>query len=180
MIRLLNRLAAFLPLAVHIAFAAATARDLPARLGRTVDDPGMNTQICLAAWIVLVGACNIAFTFLDLRMPKFKDAALRLTGRSRQSLTQEARTELISRLQAVAETALLCLNIFFLAVYQAVYQANTPYPILQFPMTVLFVGFMLVPLLLLVLYIAIAVHRTTESSPSSPSEQARGRHDKTT
>jgi hypothetical protein len=180
LIRLLNRLAAFVPLAVHIALAAATVRDLPTHLGRTVDRPGMDTKLCLAAWVVLTLACNTAFTFLDLRMPKFKDAALRLTGRSRRPLTREARNDLVSRLQAVAETALLCLNIFFLAVYQAVYQANTPYPILQFPMIVLFVGFMLVPLLLLVFYIALTVHRTAERSPESPSEQARGQHDETT
>ena len=154
----LHQIIAFIPLSIHGAYAAATASHLPANLGRTVNTTGTPTDISLLFWILSVGACNLAFVLLYLRMPRFKDTALTLPGLPKKPLTPERRAELVQRLRGVARTAILGLNLFFLAVYQAVYQANVGRPIVRFPVTVLFVGFMVVPLLLIAVHVFLTVH----------------------
>ena len=162
----LYRLIAFIPLSVHAAFAAAVAEHLPARLGMTVDAPGIDTNECLIGWALLVGLCNLSFVLLYLKMPTFKDKSLSLPGLPR-SLGPEMREELVRRLRGVAETALLGMNVFFLAVFQAVYQANAAHPLIRFPVPVLLVGFMLVPLLLIAGHVGLTIHSVRGRFPSS-------------
>ena len=166
--RFLIRLLVFVPLSVHVAYATATIRHLPVRLGQTPDSIGTDRLNALILWFCLIGLCNLAFIFLHVRMPKFKDAALTLPGMKAVPSDPEARADLVSRLRAVAETALFSLNLFFLAIYQAVYQANTPHPTLQFPRAVLFVGFMVVPLFVVIVHVGLTVHRL--GNPPPPSE----------
>ena len=162
---ILYRLIAFIPLLVHAAFAAAVAEHLPGRLGMTVDAPGMDTTECLVGWALLVGLCNLSFILLYLKMPSFKDKTLALPGLPRNGLGPEIREELVRRLRGVAETALLGMNVFFLAVFQAVYQANVAHPLIRFPAPVLLVGFMLVPLLLVAGHVGLTIHAVRGRSP---------------
>lgn len=163
--RFLSRLLAFIPLSVHLAYAAATVHHLPARLGQTADSTGTDRLTCLIVWFCLVGLSNAAFVFLHMRMPKFKDDTLRLPGMKLGRTDPDLRAEFISKLRAVAETSLLSLNVFFLAVYQAVYQANTAHPVMQFQRAVLFVGFMIVPLFVVMVHIGLTVHRMGSETP---------------
>jgi hypothetical protein len=157
--RFINRLLPFIPLSVQLALVAATLEHLPPRLGQTADVTGTDTWICLAAWVAVVATCNGAFVFLHIRMPKFKDTMLSAPGHVYWLATPERRADFVQKLRSIAETALFGLNLFFLAVYQSVYQANALRPVVQFPMTVLFVGFMVAPLLLVVVHISLTIHR---------------------
>jgi Ca2+/H+ antiporter len=163
--RFFNRALAFVPLSIHIAYAAATLAHLPPDLGRTAATQGTKTAVCLILWFFVVGLCNAAFIFLHMRMPKFRNSFLTLTKRADSpEMSEERRAETVRRFQSIAETALLSMNVFFLAVYQAVYQANVLLPVMQFPMPVLFVGFMVAPLLLTAVHIAFVSWSLKEKS----------------
>ncbi len=166
----LNRILAFVPLSIHIAYAAATLGHLPPELGRTTSSPGTRTWICIVVWFSLIALLNGTFIFLHVRMSKFKDSFLTLSRKkSGEPLSAEGRSDRVRRFQSVAETSLLSLNLFFLAAYQAVYQANVLLPVVRFPMPVLFVGFMVAPLLLTAVHIAF-VGLSLSEKPTNGSE----------
>jgi hypothetical protein len=143
-----------LPFAVHIGYVLATASHLPAMLGGST---GTQTGYFLLIWLTLAALANGAFAFLLIRLPYFGSGMLKVPGQRYWLATGERKAELISRLRGICETALFSLNIFFAAVYQAIYQSNTFHPYLSIPLPVLVVFFMGLPLFFTVIYMIMAI-----------------------
>ena len=143
-----------IPFAVHIGYVLATASHLPSTLGGSA---GTQTGFFLFVWLTLVALANGAFVFLLIRLPYFGSSMLRVPGQRYWLATGKRKAELISRLRGICETALFGLNIFFVAVYQAIYQSNTFQPYLSIPLTVLLVFFMGLPLFLAVIYMIMTI-----------------------
>ena len=73
-------------------------------------------------WFGIVGSANLAFALLHLRLPKLGNRWLAVPGQAYWLATPERKSILVDRLRGISETALLCLNILFLAIYQTIYQ----------------------------------------------------------
>jgi len=146
----------FAPLAVHVAYLLATSRGLPAALGARAwaDDPGVSSRILLVEWLTILGCANGALLFLHVRLPHFSDKLLAVPGKAHWLSGPAPRAELTERLRGFLETALVLLNVFFLAVYQSIYQVAAPQPVVTMRFEILAVGFMGVPLLLIAIAFA--------------------------
>ncbi|MCP4199659.1 MAG: hypothetical protein GY762_21145 [Proteobacteria bacterium] len=149
------------PFALHVGYILATAAHLPTTIGGS---PGTQTGYFLGTWLTLVALANSAFIFLLIRLPYFGSAMLKVPGQHYWLATRERRDELISRLRGICEVALFSLNIFFIAVYQAVYQHNTVHPYLAIPFPVLVFFFMGVPLFFTVVYMIMAIRGLATSA----------------
>jgi hypothetical protein len=149
----LSRILWFAPLAVHIAYLLATSRGLPEALGARAwaDDPGVSSRVLLTEWLTILGLANGALLVLHVRLPRCSDKLLSVPGKAHWLSSPEHRAELIERLRGFLETALVLLNVFFLAVYQSIYQVAAPQPVLTMRFEILAVGFMGVPLFLIAL-----------------------------
>ena len=149
----------WIPLAAHIGYVIATSTHLPALIGRTADKSGVGFGLFLFTWFSIIAAANLAFFLLHLRLPELKELMLQVPGRAHWLSTPERKALLIGRLRGIVETALFGLNIFFWAVYQTIYQANAARPLIRLELPVLMVGFMLLPLALVVVQMALAIRR---------------------
>ncbi len=146
--RFLARTLFILPLSVHIGYLAATFPHLAGGVGRTAVSDGTPKGEFLLFWCLTIGLANLLFLGLYFSLPRMSDRMLRVPGAAYWLATPERRSELVARLKGIFETALLGLNVFFFAVYQIVYQANTLTPVLSFPPAVLITFFMIAPLLM--------------------------------
>jgi hypothetical protein len=144
------------PVLVHLAYLLATSRELPEAFGaRPWDaDAGTSTRLFLIEWLAIVGLADAALLAVHVRLPRFSDRLLSVPRKEHWLGSPARRAELVERLRGFVETALLLLNVFFLAVYQRVYQANAPRPAVSVSADVLVVGFMAVPLLLIAIAFA--------------------------
>jgi hypothetical protein len=142
------------PLAVHIGYVLATYSHLPPMIGRV---SGTQTELFLGTWLGIVTLANGAFVFLLVRLPHFGSRMLKVPGQRYWLATGERKDELVSRLRGICEIALFGLNVFFIAVYQAIYQGNTLHPYLFIPFSVLVFFFMGLPLFSTVVYMVIAI-----------------------
>ncbi len=142
-----------LPFAAHVGYILATFDHLPGQLGGD-EEAGTATWAFIVEWFAVLGAANLAFAVLHLRLPRLGDRMLAVPGRNWWLADGERRTGLVDRLRGVCEVALLMLNVFFLAVYQSIYQTNAALPILSLPPWVLIGGFMIVPLFVIAAYFA--------------------------
>lgn len=147
--RALGQLLWILPFAAHVAYVLATVEQLPASLGGD-GEAGTATSVFVVEWFAILGAANLAFAVLHLRLPRLPDRMLQVPGKEHWLATPEHRAELVERLRGVCEVALTMLNVLFLAVYQSIYQTNAALPILALPPSVLFPAFMVAPLLITV------------------------------
>ncbi len=109
------------------------------------------------AWFAIIAAANIAFVLLYMFLPKFKDASLKVPGQAYWLATKERREELVDRLRGIMEYALLGLNVFFLAVYQMIYQTNAFKPAMTVPMHTLVFFFMVAPMIMVVAAMLLTV-----------------------
>jgi hypothetical protein len=150
-VRHVSRILWVAPFAVHLAYLLATSRGLPETFGARpwAQDPGVSSSVLLVEWLAAVGLANVALLAVHIRLPRFSDRLLSVPGKERWLSTPEGRAALIEHLRGFLETALVLLNVFFLAVYQAIYQAAVPHPALSLRFELLAVGFMGVPLALI-------------------------------
>jgi hypothetical protein len=153
----LSRVLWMLPFAVHLGFGAAVFNHFPMHVGRTIERGGTPLVHFYALWFSTVAAADMVFVLLSLRMPHLKDRMFSVPSKAYWLSTPETRRELFSRLRGIIDAALLGLNVFFLAVFQAIYQANTVNPAISLNLPVLIVGFMIVPLLLLTAYLVAVI-----------------------
>jgi hypothetical protein len=157
----MQRISGFLwlvPLSVHMGYILATYSHLPEALGSS-SEVETSTIYFLLGWFAVLGAANISLYFIQLRLPYFGDKMLSVPGRDYWLSTPELRNELVEKLRGICETSLLCLNVFFLAVYQGIYQFNAINPSITFPVFPLVVFFMFGPLLLTAGYMIVATFR---------------------
>ena len=155
------------PFAAHIGYILATYEHLPPQIGSFSGDTATDRTVLLVEWFAIIGMANMIFSFIHVRLPRFGDRMLTVPGKKYWLADEERRAELVDRLRGVCEAALLGLNIFFLAIYQSIYQTNAWRPILFLPMSALVFFFMVVPLL-----VSIVAILSTMRSFASKARQA--------
>jgi hypothetical protein len=160
------------PFAAQVGYVLATFDQLPERLGGE-GEAGTATAFFIVEWFAILAAANLAFAVLHLRLPRLGDRMLAVPGRDWWLAEPERRAGLIDRLRAVCEVALLMLNVFFLAVYQSIYQTNAALPILALPPLVLISGFMLAPLVAVVAHFAWTLHSLARAARELPNGAAK-------
>ena len=159
--RHLGKVLWLVPLSVHIGYISATYWHLPTYFG--ADSVGATDRTALMIeWFAIIGMANLVFSLLHVRLPRFGDRMLAVPGKAYWLSTEERRIELVERLKGVCESALFNLNIFFLAVYQSIYQSNVVRPAVFIPQSVLVFFFMVVPLFVLTV-VVLAASRTLAS-----------------
>ncbi len=156
-----------MPLAIHLGYAIATYSHLPSVIGTGPGDPGTPLQTFAFGWAAITGAANFAFVFLYVRLPHFSPKDLRVPGQSYWLATPERKADLIERLRGICETALFSLNLFFAAVYQAVYQANAHAPFMTVPFPALITFFMALPILGLTAILGLTVAKLAKEARKS-------------
>jgi hypothetical protein len=172
-VRHLSRVLWLAPVIVHLAYLLATSRDLPEAFGAKPwsSDAGTSTRIFLVQWLAIVGLANAALLAVHIRLPRFGDRLLSVPRKDYWLGSGAHRAELVERLRGFLETALLLLNVFFLAIYQSVYQSNAARPTVSVPSDALVVGFMGVPLLLVVaafLRLLVGLRASARNAPTPP------------
>jgi len=80
---------------------------------------------------------------------------------------------MIDRLRGVCEIILLLINVFFLAVYQNIYQTNVPAPVISVSPKILIPAFMVLPLVAIVfafLFVmrGLAANARRKQGPAGP------------
>ena len=130
-----------IPLAIHVGYFMAVANHLPLSLGADLQSIGTTKRIFVLEWFGMIGFANFAFFILHLKLPYLKDRHLKTPGSTYWLSSKEAKAELVDRLRGMCEMVLLSLNVFFLAVFQKIYQTNVVRPRLTFPGDILFWGF---------------------------------------
>ncbi len=163
----MGRLLWIIPFATHIAYVLATYGHLPPTIGQTFEDPGVSLRLFFILWFALIGLANVLFLILYRRLPKLKDRMLQVPGQEHWLSTPETRAELIRRLRGVIDAAMLGLNLFFLSVYQLIYQSNTFRPVIAFPIPVLMGGFMVLSLLTVAVAMILTVRSLSVDAKSN-------------
>jgi hypothetical protein len=157
--RTLTRLLWLVPLAAHTGYLLAVRDTLPAFLGAGPDEPGASTATFLAEWILVIALSNAAFAFIHVRLPRFRDSMLSVPGRQHWLASPERRAELVERLRGLCETTLLFLNVFYLGVFQSIYQMNSLRPLVSFERPVLFAFFIALPALAMLASVLVTMRR---------------------
>lgn len=147
---------------MHLALSLATADHLPPNVGQSA----MPIAYFFIGWFCIIGCANLAFIILRARMPHLKDRWLAVPNRAYWLSSEARRQVLVDRLQGICEIALLGLNVFFMAVYQAIYQSNAHQPVIAVPMAVLVFFFMVVPVL--AIGVAVLIYLRALAQGSSP------------
>lgn len=153
----LGRVLWIVPLAVHVGYLLATREQLPSELGADPGQRGTGVSLFVAEWLVVLGAANLAFVLLHARLPRMSDRMLSVPGKSYWLSTPKRRSIAVEKLRGIVETALLLLDVFFLAVYQLIYQTNVAEPVVSLPQTALIVLFMVLPLVGIALAMLLAL-----------------------
>lgn len=144
--RFLSRFLGLLPLALHVTYLALTFAGLPPRVGVGPASPGTPRGAFLLEWLVIVVAANLAFVALSFLLPRLDDRRFRVPAKEHWLAAPERRAELVDRIRGLIDSVLLGQNVFFLAVYQAVYQSNAVKPALHLSLGLLASFFMALPL----------------------------------
>jgi hypothetical protein len=155
------------PLAIHLGYAMATYTHLPPVIGTGPGDPGTTLDTFYLGWFAITGIANGAFVYLYLRLPRFSANLLRVPGHNYWLATPERKNDLVERLRGICETALFSLNVFFAAVFQAIYQSNAASPYLIVPLYSLVIFFMALPILVLAVTMVITVAQITTTARNS-------------
>lgn len=146
-----------IPFFAHLGYGLATFDHLPVKIGTNLNDPGTWRWVFGLEWGATLLISNGLMLFIYIRMPHLKDHWLAVPGRAHWLQDSEHRSDLIERLRGIVEISLLGLNVFFIAVYQYIYQANTASPILSIRLEVLFFFFLALPLLAMLMAIALSI-----------------------
>lgn len=151
--RQLSRILWLAPFAAHVAYLLATSGAMPEAFGARPweDDPGIPSRLLVAGWLGAVGLANVALLAVHLRLPRLSDRLLAVPGKERWLAGPKSRAALVEHLRGFLESALVLLNVFFLAVYQGIYQAAVQRPVLTVGFGILVAGFMAAPLALVAL-----------------------------
>jgi hypothetical protein len=155
--RHLGRILWLIPFAAQIGYLLATSDDLPRLVGGSPGDPGTRLSLFVAEWFAVIGLANAAFVFVHLRLPTFSDRMLSVPGKEHWLSTPQTRAVLVERLRGVCESALLMLNVFFLAVYQSIYQTNASRPVITVPEKILIPCFMALPVAVILASVLLAM-----------------------
>ena len=139
-----------LPVAAHIGYILATYDKLPGTIGSGGGEGGTNIYVFIVQWFTLVGLANVAFAFIHIRLPRFSDRMLSVPNKDYWLENTQRRARLVERIREQIEATLLMMNIFFLAVYQNIYQTNVQGPVLQIQQMILVSFFMILPLVIVV------------------------------
>ena len=145
--RFLTRVLWLVPFGVHAGYALATCGHMPAEL-RGARGAGTSVALFFLLWAATIILSNLTFLALCLRLPRMRGKMLSVPRRSYWLSGPEQRAELIQRLRGIVGVAMFGLNVFFLAVYQSIYQANARPPMVFVPMEVLVFFFMVAPLVI--------------------------------
>jgi hypothetical protein len=170
----LSRVIWLVPVMVHLAYLLATSRAFPEAFGAKPwsSDPGTSTRIFLVEWLSIVGLANAALLAVHIRLPRFGNRLLSVPRKDHWLGSDTRRAELVERLRGLIETALVLLNVFFLAVYQSVYQANAAKPAVSIPADVLVVGFMAVPILLIgIAFVRLVIGLRSSARKEAPQRE---------
>ena len=135
-----------LPVAAHIGYILATHDKLPVMIGSGGGEEGTNVYIFIVQWFAMVGLANVAFAFIHMRLPRFSDKMLSVPNKDYWLENTERRARLVERIREQIEATLLMMNIFFLAVYQNIYQTNVEGPVVHIRPMILVPFFMILPL----------------------------------
>lgn len=139
------------PLIVHGAYFAANYSFLPQRIGEPPETVISRTVFALE-WIAIVSLSNVVLWGIWYRMPRFSNKVLSVPNREYWLKTDENRTALIERLQNLLESILVLVNVFFLGIFQWIYQSNVSSPVMHLPRIVLIGGFLTLPLLMILFF----------------------------
>lgn len=173
----ISRFLWLIPFAAQVAYIFATHEEMPRLMGATANDPGTRAYMFIAEWFAVVGMANIIFVFVDLRLPSFSDRMLSVPGKSYWLSTPATRAALVEKLRGICEAALLLLNIFFLAVYQFIYQTNVARPVFQIPGNILLFGFVALPIAVIVGYILWTLWALSSTARSIAAAQKDSKND---
>jgi uncharacterized membrane protein len=170
----LNTLLWLVPLVIHVAYLATTAQRLPASVGAGIETPGTPRQIFVASWALSLILSNAALIWIALRLDSFRDHLLSVPRKDYWLGTARRRRQAVSRIMSIVETALFSLNVFFLSIYQLIYQTNVATPLVSFPRIVLIVGFTATPLFLFFITLVSSLLRfQREAAPVQAGEDER-------
>ena len=142
----LGQLIWLVPLALHAGYFLATVFHFSPLLRVAEQSHEIARWQFAVGWCAVIGAANLAFLVLIYWLPRMRDSMLQVPGRDYWLSTSELRIELVSRLRGVCSSALFGLNIFFLAVYQMIYQSHVSRPFLVMSQVYLIIFFMIIPL----------------------------------
>ena len=140
-----------LPFTVHAAYFTATVRFFPEKVGPS-QGAAVSRAVFSTEWLVIVIISNVLLLVFWRLMPRLNDRMLGVPNREYWLKNSENRTELIQTLQNLLETILVLINIFFLGIYQWVYQSNVLTPVIRLPLMLLIAGFITFPLALIAVY----------------------------
>ncbi len=155
--RHLGKVLWLVPLVSHIAYILATYGHLPTEIGQDPGNAGISQKTFFLGWCSIISAANIVFVFIHIRLPHFSDRVLNVPGQAFWLANENRKRELIERLQGICETALLGLNVFFLSIYQSIYQTNVYRPVITIPLSQLLFFFMVLPLLVVAISMLITI-----------------------
>lgn len=135
------------PLSIHLGYFWATLQHFPDVLTMAAEG-GQASRLNFAfGWCGVVFMANMIFWGLLIWLPKMRDSMLQVPAREYWLSLPERRSDLISRLRSMCSASLFGLNVFFLAVYQMIYQSHVSRPYLAISSVHLVVFFMVFPLL---------------------------------
>ncbi len=144
------------PLAVHGGYLLATYDHLPLDVG-AMGGAGTSRRQFIYEWLGIISAANIVFSIVYWKLPHLNDGMLAVPGKAFWLSTDERKAELIERLRGICEISLFGLNVFFLAVFQFIYQTNVRQPILSMRTETLVAFFVVLPLLAVVIVMLLSV-----------------------
>jgi hypothetical protein len=148
-LRNIGKILWLLPVAAHIGYILATHDKLPDMIGAGDGEGGTDIYVFIVQWFALVGFANLAFAFIHVRLPRFSDKMLSVPNKNYWLANTERRARLVERIREQIEATLLMMNIFFLAVYQNIYQTNVQEPVIQIRPMILVPFFMILPLVII-------------------------------
>jgi hypothetical protein len=151
-----------LPLAIHTAWVAATWQRLPLEFGGGFTDT-TTLPVFVIQWLCVTLGANLAFIAIHWRLPSGGKHLLSVPKRDWWLADPERRMQLVANLRGLVEVSLFCTNLFFLAVYQFIYQSNVPAPILFVPEKILLIAFTVLPISGNLVYIAVVFRRLVKT-----------------
>lgn len=163
------------PAAVQIGYFLATYDELPPEIGAGPSGGGTEMNIFVVEWFAIIGLANAAFALLHVRLPHLGDRMLAVPGKEYWLATPERRALLVDRIRGICEASLLLLNVFFLAVYQRIYETNVATPVLKVPPLVLVPFFMALPVVAIVVVVVAALRSLAAEARAAGAHGADGR-----
>ena len=154
--RIISQTLWILPLVIHIAYLTATLPYLPDTIG-SVNSFTANHSSFVFQWMGTIIFANVSLFFLDIRLHTFSDKILSVPSKDYWLKDSAHKKMLITKLKELIETILFLINIFFLAIYQLIYQSNVTTTVFKLPGVILFYAFIILPLTTIIITLASTV-----------------------